>query len=137
MLTAGVGLSKQPDTEQATREAAQAALSQAGGDRADFALVFATAHHGPGTGAFCVRSALKRKPVRLLAVVPVGVLTSAGEVERAPGIAVLAVRSDRLSAQRFFVPQLRGRARTVGREVVSSLTPHLGPEISPCLPRYV
>ena len=55
-------------------------------------------------------------------------LTAEREVERATSVAVLAVKSDTLSARRFFVPQLRGRARDVGKEIVSSVTPHLGQE---------
>ena len=128
MLVAGVGLSKQHDTEQATREAAQAALSQAGGDRADFALVFASAHHGAGYGRVLRTVRAETQASQVVGCSAGGVLTTAGEVERAPGVAVLTVRSDTLSAHRFFVPQLRGRARTVGQEVVSSVTPHLGPE---------
>ena len=48
MLQAGVGLSTQQDTENAAREAASTALTRAGSSQADFALVFATASHGPG-----------------------------------------------------------------------------------------
>ena len=92
MLTAGVGLSKQSDTEQATREAAQAALSQAGGDRADFALVFATAHHGAGYGRVLRTVRAEVQASQVVGCSAGGVLTSAGEVERAPGVAVLAVR---------------------------------------------
>ena len=40
MLAAGVGLSKQQDTEQATREAVHTALTRAGSDTADFVVVF-------------------------------------------------------------------------------------------------
>ena len=126
MLVAGVGLSKHQDSEQATREATQAALQQAGSPSADFALVFATAHHGAAYGRVLriVRTELGTDQV--VGCSAGGVLTSEGEVERAPGVAVLAVKSDTLHAQRFFVPQLRGRADRVGREVVSNLTPHLG-----------
>ena len=128
MIAAGVGLSKHHDTEQATREAVQAALSQAGGARADFALVFATAQHGAGYGRVLRTVRAELQTSQVVGCSAAGVLTAGGEVERAPGVAVLAVQSDRLSAQRFFVPQLRDRARTVGREVVSSVTPHLGSE---------
>lgn len=91
MLVAGVGLSKQQETEQATREAAQAALSQAGGDRADFVLVFATAHHGAGYGHVLRTVREEIQASQVVGCSAGGVLTTAGEVERAPGIAVLAV----------------------------------------------
>ncbi len=128
MLAAGVGLSKQQDTEQATREAAQAALRQAGGDSADFALVFATAQHGAAYGRVLRTVRAELQTSQVVGCSAAGVLTAGGEVERAPGVAVLAVKSDTLSAHRFFVPQLRRRARTAGQDVVSSVTPHLGPE---------
>lgn len=48
MMQAGVGLSTHKDMSEAAREASQTALSRAGIDRADLALVFATADHGAG-----------------------------------------------------------------------------------------
>ena len=48
MMQAGVGLSTHKDTSEAAREASQTDLSRAGIDRADLALVFATADHGAG-----------------------------------------------------------------------------------------
>ena len=125
MLAAGVGLSKQQDSEHATREASQAALLQAGSDTADFAIVFATAHHGAAYGRVLRTLQSELQADQVVGCSAGGVLTSEGEVERAPGIAVLAVKSDTLSAHRFFIPRLRGRARTVGQEVVSQVTPYL------------
>jgi hypothetical protein len=53
MLQAGVGLSTQQDTEKAALEAAHVALTRAGSSAADFAIVFATASHGPGYPSCC------------------------------------------------------------------------------------
>ena len=50
MLAAGVGLSKQQDTELATREAVHTALTRAGSATADLVVVFATAHHSAAYG---------------------------------------------------------------------------------------
>ncbi len=128
MLTAGVGLSKQQDTELATREAVHTALSRAGSATADFVVVFATAHHGSAYGSLLRTVREMTQADHIVGCSAGGVLTSDGEVERSPGVAVLTVRSDTLSAQRFFVPRLRGRAHAVGQEIVSSMKPHLGQE---------
>ena len=46
MIEAGVGLSTASDTRLAAREAAGQAVASLSADRADFAIVFATAGHG-------------------------------------------------------------------------------------------
>ena len=114
---AGVGLSGERDTEAAAREAVRLAMSRAGIQRADFAVLFATPHHfahyrplmgwvKEGTGA-----------QQVVGCSGYGVLTSDGEIEGAPGIAVLAVASERISALSFLCHPLGGRAKAVGEEI--------------------
>ncbi|MGH8008185.1 MAG: FIST N-terminal domain-containing protein, partial [Candidatus Binatia bacterium] len=92
MLHAGVGLSTQSNTEKAVIEATQIALTRAGSDSADFALVFATVEHGPAYSLLLrtIKDVARAKHV--VGCSASGVLTSDGEVERAPGVAVLTVR---------------------------------------------
>lgn len=125
MLHAGVGLSTHTDTEHAGREATQTALMRAGSDTADFALVFATAEHGPGYSLLLRTVTETARAAHVVGCSAGGVLTNDGEVERAPGVAVLTVRTDAFSATRFFVPQLRGRGQEVAQEVADRVRPHL------------
>lgn len=126
MLHAGVGLSTEKDTAHAATEATQIALTRAGSDVADFALVFATVEHGPAYSLLLRTIKDVARARHVVGCSASGVLTSDGEVERAPGVAVLTVRADMFSAARFFVPQLRGRGQQVGQEVAACVQPHLG-----------
>jgi small ligand-binding sensory domain FIST len=125
MLYAGVGLSIQKSTEKAAVEAARIAIGRAGTDRADLAVVHATTEHGPGYSLLLRRVKEITGATHVVGCGAAGVLTTDGEVERSPGVAVLAMRSDTISATRFFVPQLRGRSEEVGREIAAHIKPHL------------
>lgn len=126
MLHAGVGLSTQRNTERAAVEAAQTALTRSGSDTADLALVFATTEHGPNYGLLLRTIKDVAHATHVVGCSGGGVLTTDGEVERAPGVAVLTVRADTFAASRFFVPQLRGRGYETGKEVAARVHPHLG-----------
>ena len=125
MLQAGVGLSTQQDTEKAALEAAHAALTRAGGSAADFAIVFATASHGPGYSLLLRTIQKATQATHVVGCSAGGVLTTDGEVERASGVAVLTVKTDAFAASRFFVPQLRGRGYETGKEVAAYVQPRL------------
>lgn len=126
MIHAGVGLSAQQDAHYAALEATRAALAQAGSATAHFALVFATTAHGANYSLLLrtVREVAQARDV--VGCSAGGVLTLAGEIERAPAVAVLVVSADTLSSRRFFVPQLRGHAYEVGEEVGKAARPSLG-----------
>jgi len=126
MLHAGVGLSTHKDTRQAGGEAAATALTRSGSDTADLALVFATTEHGANYGLLLRTVQETARATHVVGCSAGGVLTSDGEIERAPGVAVLTVRADTFAAERFFVPQLRGRGRETGKEVAARVRPHLG-----------
>lgn len=126
MLHAGVGLSTHRNTERAAVEAAQTALTRSGSDTADLALVFATTEHGPNYGLLLRTIKDVAHATHVVGCSGGGVLTTDGEVERAPGVAVLTVRADTFAASRFFVPQLRGRGYETGKEVAARVHPHLG-----------
>ncbi len=126
MLHAGVGLSTQQNTQQAGSEAALTALTRSGSDKADLALVFATTDHGANYSLLLRTVQETARATHVVGCSAGGVLTSDGEIERAPGVAVLTVRTDTFAIERFFVPQLRGRGRETGREIADRVRPHLG-----------
>ena len=126
MLQAGVGLSTQQDTTHAAREAARTALLRAGSTQADFALVFATAGHGPGYSSLLRTIKETTQATHVVGCSAGGVLTTDGEVERSSGVAVLTVKTDAFAASRFFIPQLRGRSYETGKEVAARVQPQLG-----------
>jgi small ligand-binding sensory domain FIST len=126
MLCAGVGLSIEKNTEKAAVEAAKIAIGRAHTDSADLALVFATTEHGPGYSLLLRKVKETTGATHVVGCGAAGVLTTDGEIERSPGVAVLAMRSDTVLATRFFVPQLRGRSQEVGHEIATQVKPHLG-----------
>ncbi|HJY81087.1 MAG TPA: FIST N-terminal domain-containing protein [Candidatus Binatia bacterium] len=126
MLYAGVGSSTHKNTQQAASEAAATALTRSGSDTADLALVFATTDHGANYGLLLRTVQATARATHVVGCSAGGILTSDGEIEGASGIAVLTVRADMFSAERFFVPQLRGRGHETGKEVAARVRPHLG-----------
>lgn len=124
MLHAGVGLSTLKDTEKAALEATSTALARAGTDTADLALIFATTEHGPLYSRLLRTVKETAQATHVVGCSAGGVLTTDGEIERAPGVAVLTMRADTFSASRFFIPQLRGRGREVGEETAALAQTH-------------
>src|SRR3989442_5294925 len=107
MLHAGVGLSTQKDTRKAGIEATQTALTRSRSDTADLALVFATVEHGPGYSLLLRTIKDVARATHVVGCSAGGGLTSDGEIEHGPGVAVRAVRADSLSRSRLFLPQVR------------------------------
>ena len=126
MLQAGVGFSPQQDTQKAAVEATQMAMQRARCATVDFALVFATTGHGPGYSLLLRTIKDTARATHVVGCSAGGVLTTDGEVERAPGVAVLVVRSDAFTASRLFLPQLRGRGYETGKEIAAYVQPRLG-----------
>lgn len=98
MIRAGVGLSTDEDTERAAQEATATALDRAGLETADWLLVFATSVHRPSYSRMLGVVSSEARSSNLVGCSGIGVLTSDGEIEGGPGIAVLAVASDTMSA---------------------------------------
>lgn len=126
MLQAGVGFSPQQDTKKAAVEATQIAMQRAGCATADFALAFATTGHGPGYSLLLHAIKDAARATHVIGCSASGVLTSDGEIERMPGVAVLVGRSDAFTASRLFIPQLRGRGYETGKEIAAYVQPRLG-----------
>jgi small ligand-binding sensory domain FIST len=120
VLRAGVGLSAERDSTRAAVEAATIALRSAGAPRADACLVFATTAHGPGWGAV-LRAVAETCGTRDLAgCSAAGVLAGEEEIERGPGVAVLALAGVP-PVRRFMVPVSRGRADDAAEAVAGTV----------------
>ena len=118
---AGAGLSTEPESAAAGRAAARAALEGAACDRADWGLVFATFPHRPFFSAMLAAIQETLGTERITGCSGWGVLTGTQEVEGEPGVAVLAVRSDRITGLPVLAPIEKdrplGAALEIGRQV--------------------
>ncbi|MBX3388604.1 MAG: FIST C-terminal domain-containing protein [Phycisphaeraceae bacterium] len=87
----GAAISSQPETEMAVRAAAHDCLLQLGSRACDLAIVFFSAHHTERADEISkwVREMLR--PVNCLGVSAESVLGGAIELERTPGVAILAL----------------------------------------------
>jgi small ligand-binding sensory domain FIST len=124
---AGVGLSTREDASAAARQAARAALDRAGISAADWALVFATAAHRPHYAALLAETHKVLGTDTISGCSAWGVLSGAEEIEGRPGVAILAVRSDRIGADATVGPiGADQEADTTLRAVARSNIPEAG-----------
>ena len=84
-------LSAQPETALAVRAAAEDCLAQLAGRPCDLAFVFFSSHHTEQAEAISRDVRAMLKPVNCLGVSAESVLGGAIEVERAPGVSILAL----------------------------------------------
>ncbi len=118
---AGVGLSTDVQSAGAARAAARGALERSGAPSADWAVVFITSPHRPHFAAMLAEIQKTLGTDFVAGCSAWGVLTGTEEVEGRPAVAVLAVRSDRLTASTFLATlgedEPGGVAREVARQV--------------------
>lgn len=119
---AGVGLSRQENSRQAAQEAARLALQQAGVERADWGLLFATTTaHRPHFADLLTTVQETLGTQTISGCSAFGVLTGSEEVEGDAAVAVLAVRSTSLTAEPLIGPEGDDRgisaARDIGRRI--------------------
>ena len=121
MLRVGVGQSSDPFTDRATEEAAVQAMTRGGIDQADIVLAFFTTQHLASAQQF--PSILRRitRTDQIVGSSGAGVLTGDGEIEGKPGIAVLALTSDRIQFHPLLSRPLRGREQEVGAEIAKTV----------------
>jgi small ligand-binding sensory domain FIST len=119
--SAGAGLSNTSDPLEAAQAAAGAALERLGAGTADWGLVFATMAHRPQFAVILAEVQKTLGTTTLSGCSGAGVLAGGEELENGPGVAVLAVRSDRFSAQAHLEAggddMGRVAARDLGRRV--------------------
>src|SRR3989338_11510098 len=115
MLKVGVGASTEKAPLAAATPAARRAMDRAGLAQADFALVFATIPHSSLYGRMLERIAEITRTRHLVGCSAMGIVTSDGEVEDEPAVAVLVLASDTLTATPFLARSLRRQGGVGGR----------------------
>ncbi len=103
MIQAGVGYSGEGAAELAAKRATEAAMERAAIHRADLAVVFATTDYQEEYPKLLATVRAVSGAPSPVGCSGMGVLTSDGEFEGRPGIAVLLVTSDALRARPFSV----------------------------------
>ncbi len=121
MLKAGAGQSTTRTTSRAIEEAAGQAMSRAGIDQADLALVFFTVDHIANQQDLTSTLRLVTKTDQVVGCSAAGVLTGEGEIEGEAGVAVLVLASDSMNAYPFLIQPLREREPEVGGEIIQTL----------------
>jgi len=121
MFKVGVGASTEKATLAAAATAARRAMDRAGLAQADFALVFATIPHSSLYGRMLERIAEITRTRHLVGCSAMGIVTSDGEVEDEPAVAVLALASDTLTATPFLVRSLRRQGGFAARRMARML----------------
>lgn len=121
MLKVGVGASIEKSTIPAAGAAARQAMERAGIVQADFALVFATIPHASLYPRMLERIAEITRTRHVVGCSAMGIITSEGEVEDEPAVAVLALASDTVVATPFLVRSLRHQGGVAARRMVGML----------------
>ena len=116
MIDAGVGLSTTATTRRAAREAAETAVASLPDQRADFAIVFATAEHGDALPDLLEAVGGAVGTPYVAGCSAAGVLVGEREIEEGPAIGVLAVRSDTILGTPFLFQDTGDGGLTAGRE---------------------
>ena len=120
---AGSGLSNASDPLEAAGAAAGAALERIGPGAADWGLVFATMTHRPHYAAILAEVQKRLGTATISGCSGAGVLACGEELEHGPGVAVLAVRSDRFSAR----AHLEAGGDDMGRVAAHDLSRRVAP----------
>jgi small ligand-binding sensory domain FIST len=115
---AGAGLSRQTESRRAAQDAARLALEQAGTDRADWGVLFATTtpHRPHFAGLLAAVQETLGTPT-ISGCSGYGVLTGREEAEGEPGVAVLAVRSTTITAEPLIGPEGDDHGLSSAREI--------------------
>lgn len=101
----GVGLSTNPDTLQATRNATLDALAQAGLKRADWALCFFSTEHLQGADIVQATVLEEAGCLALCGCSAMGVIGAGREVERSAGLAVMVGSSSSFAVKSALLPE--------------------------------
>ena len=112
MIRAAVGLSQEPNTARAALDAARQVLRQLDGAQPDWCIVFASDEHTKYAGSLqqALSSALGTPYV--VGCSAAGVLGADREIDEGPGLGVLAVASDQLTATPFLFQDAGDRGLT-------------------------
>jgi len=122
MIQSGVGFSTASTGRTAADQAVAQAMGHAGIDRADFAVMFATPHYACEYTRMLNAVHTATGAPHIVGCSGMEVLTSIGEVEQSPGVAVLVGTSDGLHLSSFILPDADA-ASHLASELASS-PPH-------------
>jgi small ligand-binding sensory domain FIST len=122
-MRAGVGYSGDASAEAAARQATEAALEQAGLNRADLAVVFATTNYQSEYPRLLGTLRAASGASSTVGCSGLSVLTSDGEFEGRPGVAVLVVASTSIRARPFLVRTTPSEAVSPGRTIRRLIDP--------------
>jgi small ligand-binding sensory domain FIST len=125
MLRAGVGYSTAKDAAAAADEATSQALAQAGLRSADGAICFASSKYAAVFRPLMRTVSERAQTPQVAGCSASGVIAGGHEMEGAAAVAVL-VFGGGISAQRIFVPSLKGRPEEAALEVAAAVRPALG-----------
>ena len=106
MTRAGSGLSSNPDSLAAAREAIEEAMAEGRLDAASLVFLFVTPGHLNRWPEVVAAVAEGARGARIVGCTGFGVMTAQGEIERKPGISLLAVGGDSPPAAPFLVEGL-------------------------------
>ncbi len=137
MTLAGSGLSSNPDSAAAAQEAIEEAMAEAGLDTASLVFLFATPGHLGRWPEVVAAVAEGTGGARMVGCTGFGVMTAQGEIERKPGISVLAVGGNAPSAVPFLVEGLADSPTECGRAIGRAAKKELGGVLSPENPPLV
>ncbi len=129
MTRAGSGLSSNPDSATAAREAIEEAMAEAKLDAASLVFLFTTPGHLSRWPEVVAAVAEGTSGARVVGCTGFGVLTAQGEIERTPGISVLAV-GDAPPAAPFLVEGLGDAPAECGRAIGRAAKKELGDALS-------
>lgn len=118
MIHVGVGHSQSLSTSEAAERATVMAMGNAGIAKADLAIVFATLNYQTEYEHLYQAVHSNANCDELIGCSGMSVLTSAGEFEEEPTLAVMVIRSDQLSAVSF---SARGTAAEVGEQIQKNI----------------
>jgi small ligand-binding sensory domain FIST len=134
-MQAGAGYSGERSAKVAATRATEAALERAGVDRTDLAVVFATPNYQSEYRELLEAVRAVSGAPSLVGCTGMSVLTSDGEFEGHPGVAVLVATSNAIRARPFLVPATSADASSPGRTIRRLIDPlPEGPRLLVLLP---
>ena len=122
MIHVGVGHSHDLSAAEAAERATRMAMGNAGIAKADIAIVFATINYQTEYEQLYQAVLTNSSCEELIGCTGMSVLTSAGEFEEEPTIAVMVLRGEQLSAVSFTA---QGAASEVGEQIQESIQTEL------------